>query len=90
VCASRAEAQRVAAFVKPSDDFALVTVTGPCVRVYTAKSQSAKAMGRKVFQESKDAVLGILAGMIDVSRDQLLPNFGREAEGANNVPATAA
>lgn len=84
VCASRAEAIRVGAFVKPMDDHAIVAVSEAVVRVYTAKSQSPRAMGRKVFQESKDAVLGILAGMIEVSREQLLFSGDQGSSGANN------
>lgn len=63
-CASKAEAQRVAAFVKPMDEFAIVTVENALVTVYTAKSQSMRAMGKKVFSESKDAVLRIISEMI--------------------------
>lgn len=63
-CASKAEAQRVAAFVKPMDEFAIVTVEEATVTVYTAKSQSMKAMGKKVFDESKDAVLRVISEMI--------------------------
>jgi hypothetical protein len=91
VCSSRAEAVRVGAFVKPMDDFAVVAVSEAVVRVYTAKSQSPRAMGRKVFQESKDAVLAILAGMIDVSREQLL-GFDGNGDGAvakNAAPRAA-
>jgi hypothetical protein len=88
VCASKAEAVRVGAFMRPMDPYALVAITGAVVRVYTAKSQSTKAMGRKVFQESKDAVIGVLAGMIEVPKEQLLFT-AREAEGANNAPAHA-
>lgn len=72
VCSSKAEAVRLGAFVKPMDPYALVAVKDACVRVYTAKSQAPKAMGRKVFQESKDAVLDVLASMIEVSKEQLL------------------
>jgi len=57
VCASKAEAQRVAAFINPMDGFALVATQEAAVHVYTAQSQSLKAMGRKEFQESKQAVL---------------------------------
>jgi hypothetical protein len=91
VCSSKAEAVRLGAFVKPMDPYALVAVSGSCVRVYTAKSQSAKAMGRKVFQESKDAVLGVLAGMIEVSKEQLLKfDAGQGAGGAKNPARVAA
>jgi hypothetical protein len=65
VCASKAEAGRVAAFVKPMDDFAIVVVNEATVSVYTAKSQSMKAMGAKEFQRSKEAVLDYCQGMLD-------------------------
>jgi len=68
VCASKAEAQRVAAFVKPMDEYAVVTVREAVVRVYTAQSQAAKAMGAKVFQESKQAVLDALDDLLGVDR----------------------
>lgn len=66
VCASRAEALRVAAFVKPLDTYALVTVTEAVVRVFTAQSQSQKAMGKDLFLKSKADVLETLAAMIGV------------------------
>lgn len=65
VCASKAEAQRVAAFIRPMDDFALVVVNGATVTVYTAKSQSMKAMGAKAFQQSKEAVLEYCQGLVE-------------------------
>lgn len=68
VCASKAEAQRVAAFVKPSDPYAVVTVREAVVRVFTAQSQSVKAMGAKAFQESKQAVLDRLDDLLGVER----------------------
>lgn len=90
VCGSKAEAVRVGAFVKPMDDYAVVAVSEAVVRVYTAKSQSPRAMGRKVFQESKDAVLGVLADMIEVSREQLLFNGNGDGAVANNAAPRAA
>lgn len=66
VASSRAEAQRLAAFVRPMDDYAVVTVEGALVRVLTAKTQNMRAMGAKQFQESKNAVLDYLAEMIGV------------------------
>lgn len=68
VCASKAEAQRVAAFIKPMDDYAVVTVREAVVRVYTAQSQSVKAMGAKPFQTSKTAVLDALDDLLGVER----------------------
>ncbi len=64
---SKAEAQRIAAFVRPIDGFAVVVVSEAVVTVYTAKSQSMRAMGKQAFQASKQAVLDIVAGMIDVA-----------------------
>lgn len=71
VCASKAEARRIAAFVKPIDDYAVVIAREAVVAVLTAKSQSVKAMGRADFQASKEAVLQIVAEMIGAQPDQL-------------------
>lgn len=68
VCASASEAQRVAAFIKPMDDFAVVTVRDAVVRVWTAKSQSTKAMGAKDFQRSKQDVLDFIDDLLGVER----------------------
>lgn len=69
--ASKAEALRVAAFVKPMDDYAIVATSEATVRVFTAKSQSMRAMGKEAFQDSKTKVLEIVADMIGSSRAQL-------------------
>ncbi len=68
VAGSPAEAQRLAAFVKPMDDFAVVTVKDAVVRVWTAKSQSTKAMGAKDFQQSKSDVLDFIDDLLGVER----------------------
>jgi hypothetical protein len=74
VCASKAEAQRVAAFVKPMDEFAVVVCRDAVVKVFTAQSQSMKAMGAKAFQASKEAVLGIASEMVGVAPEQAADN----------------
>lgn len=79
VCASRAEALRVAAFVRGADEFSVVTVSESTVTRWTAKSQSMRAMGKKVFQESKTAVLDVIAAMISVAPRQLAREAGRAA-----------
>lgn len=71
VCSSKAEARRIAAFIRPMDDFAAVGVNEAVVVMWTAKSQSMKAMGRKEFQASKDAVLNVLAELIGTTREAL-------------------
>jgi hypothetical protein len=63
-CRSRAEALRLAAFVRPLDQYAVVNVSGPVVVVLTAKSQSARAMDRKTFEASKTAVLDYIASLV--------------------------
>lgn len=74
VCASKAEAQRVAAFIKPMDEYALVTVRDATVRVYTAQSQSTRAMNAATFQRSKEAVLEIAAGIIGTTPEAVAEN----------------
>jgi hypothetical protein len=64
---SNAAALRVAAYVRGHDEFAAVIVRGPAVVVRHAKSQSYRAMDRKEFQESKTAIMEVIAEMIGVS-----------------------
>ncbi len=79
VCQSYAEALRIAAFVRPLDDHAIVSVSGATVVVLTAKSQSFRAMGKRDFQRSKDEVLRVIAELVGVSADVLQRNSGRAA-----------
>ena len=79
VAGSNEEARRIAAFVRPSDPYAVITVGGCVVKVFTAKSQSRKAMGAKDFQASKTAVLEIVAGLVGVDVDTLAANSGKAA-----------
>ena len=79
VCASKAEALRLAAFVKPMDEFAIIAVSEAVVTRYTAKSQSIKAMGKEVFEASKKAVLDLVAQMIGTTAPTLQKNAGRAA-----------
>lgn len=71
VASSRAEALRIAAFLRPADEFALVSVSGCSVTEWTARSQNTKAMDKATFAASKDAVLGKLAEVLGVEPDQL-------------------
>lgn len=64
VASSKAEAQRLGAFVKPCDEYAIVTVKDCVVTVWTARSQSLKAMGKLDFAASKNAVLEYVFGLI--------------------------
>lgn len=56
-CESKAEAGRLAAAIRPLDEYGIVVARGVTVLRFTAKSQSVKAMGAKDFAASKSAVL---------------------------------
>ena len=79
VCASKSEALRVAAFIRPLDEYAFVLVRDNVVIHLTAKSQSLRAMDKETFQKSKQDVLEIVAGMVKVTREQLEKNAGASA-----------
>ena len=65
-CASKAEALRLAAFIRPIDEFAVVVTQGATVTRFTAKSQSRRAMGAQEFQESKTKIMEVIARLLGV------------------------
>lgn len=71
VCASKAEAQRMAAFISAGTPYSVVIPRLAMVSVYTADSQSMRAMGKARFQESKTAVLDALADMLGIESKRL-------------------
>jgi hypothetical protein len=79
VASSKAEAMRLAAFLRPMDEFAIVTVEGATVSVWTAQSQSMRAMGRARFQDSKTKVLDCVASMIGTDPGTLSREAGKAA-----------
>lgn len=79
VASSKAEAQRWGAFLRPCDQYAVITVKDCVVTVWTARSQSMKAMGRKDFEASKNAVLDYVAGLLGVEPKQLEREAGKAA-----------
>jgi len=70
-CKSKAEALRVAAFIRPIDEFAVVVTQEATVTRFTAKSQSRRAMGNKEFQQSKEKIMEVVARMIGVEPSEL-------------------
>lgn len=64
-CGSKAEARRWASNLRPMDEFSVVWVKETTVHVFTAMSQSMKAMGKADFQASKEAVLNHIQGLLD-------------------------
>ncbi len=79
VADSNAQAHRIATLIRQVDDFSVVVVSGHAVEVLTAISQKRRAMDRKEFQASKDAVLAILAKLVKVNQTQL-EQEGKAAE----------
>lgn len=79
VCATKPEAQHIAAFIRPMDDYAIIIAKDCIVRVYTAMSQQVKAMGAKDFQESKQAVLDFIDDLLGVERGATAENARRAA-----------
>lgn len=74
ICKSNAEALRLAAFLRPIDEYGLVVTRDASVRRLVAKSQSLRAMGREDFQRSKTAVLEIVSALIGVTPKALAEN----------------
>lgn len=79
VCASKAEAERVRAFIQPIDQYAIVVTSEATVKVFTAQSQSMRAMGKKAFQDSKQRVLEIVWGLIGISEQEAQKHVGKAA-----------
>lgn len=75
VCESKAAAAELVRTIRPLDDYAIIEARENVVRIWTAKSQSKKAMGARDFQTSKQDVLDFIADLLGVSPDQ----FGRAA-----------
>lgn len=73
------EAKRVVAFIRPIDEFSLVSVNGNIVVERKPQSQSYRAMGKKRFKESKDAVLDWCAALVGVDAETMSRNAGRAA-----------
>lgn len=69
--ASKAEALRLAAFIRPMNEFAVVIVREAVVVEWTAKSQSRLAMGKTDFGASKKAVLAKIAEVLGVEPESL-------------------
>lgn len=76
---SSGAAERVAAYIRNREPFSLVIVRDQFVIERTAKSQSRRAMNKKDFEASKQAILEVVANMIGISPDQLRAEAGRAA-----------
>lgn len=61
---TKQEARQVAALARRLDSFAVITIQSCVVTVATAHSQSARGMGRELFQRSKEDCFRVLAELI--------------------------
>lgn len=68
VLSSKAEAERVAAFLRPMDEYAIVVPVNCVVRVWTAKTQKKSAMDAREFQQSKSDVLDFIDDLLGIER----------------------
>lgn len=79
VASSRLEAQKLAAFMRPLDEFSVVDGSGSTVIHSTARSQSHRAMDKHEFRRSIEAVLDVVAGMLGTTRQDLMDAGERPA-----------
>ena len=68
VLPSKRAAEAVAAFMRPSSPLAIIKTEGCVVTEWTAESQAYRAMGKRRFQESKDAVLDWAYALVGAER----------------------
>ena len=71
---TRADAVRLAAFVRSADEFAHIAIRGPTVVVRKARSQRMRGPGRMNkadFQASKTDILGWISALIGVEPEDL-------------------
>lgn len=78
-CETPEEAARLAVWLRQAVPYAVLIVSDDVIIEHTAKSQRRRAMEKDEFQASKDAVLGIIAGMVGVTVEDLSSNAGRAA-----------
>jgi hypothetical protein len=67
-CNSKAEAERWAKNLRPLDEYSVVKVEGTTVYRFTAQSQAKRAMGAKLFQQSKTAIIEYIEDLIGAER----------------------
>ena len=77
VCDSEQEAKRLAITIRAFDGFAVIVRRGEVVKIWTARSQSARAMTKEDFQKSKTDVLDYVANLIEVKRSELEKQAGK-------------
>lgn len=70
-CETGDHANHLAVMARRADAYSIVVVRGNVVKIFSAASQSAAAMGREEFQKSKVAVLEKIAALLDTKPREL-------------------
>lgn len=69
-CGTKVAAERLAASLTVMNEYAIIIIDGSVVKMFTAKSQSYKAMpGKGEFRRSKTDVLGFAADLVGLAKD---------------------
>ena len=76
---SEPEAKRLAITIRAYERYAVIAHKGNVVQIWTARSQSPRAMSKDEFQKSKQDVLDYVSGLIHVKRSELEKQAGRTA-----------
>ena len=81
VCANPAEALRWKPVMESMEEYTVATISpaGTVLTIWTAQSQSMRAMGKATFQASQRAVCEFVAALSGVSRETMAANVGRAA-----------
>ena len=66
VCANNSEAMTLATKAKAMDKYAVVSIDGKAVTIWTADSQRKDAMGRQAFQEAKERALHVISTLLGI------------------------
>ena len=85
VAADGPNAQVIVSLVEAFNEYSVCRIQGNVVRVWTPQSQSMRSMGKKVFEQSKQAVLGRLATLIGVSLKSLCDQASMDIEDAKET-----
>lgn len=76
-CSSEKTAKQTAVLMRSFDGYARISIHGAKVIVRRAKSQSASAMGKQEFEDSKRDVLDALEHMTQVAKGELMKQAKR-------------
>lgn len=79
VADSPAEARKMAATIRRYSPYTVIKISGNVVKVFEPLSQSLAAMKKQPFEDSKRAVLDLVAAMARTTPAELKKNAGRSA-----------